>query len=119
MDIGSFFTRDTFAFMQRCVRAEEIFSLKQTFKTRSNTYSLTISATFVDDKLAHDIWQDHNYLIHFGVDYTGKLGIGGNGFATADKSPFRDWDSFKEWIDVKMKHFAEYESDPLGQMSLF
>ena len=119
MDVGSFFTKDTFAFMQRCVKAGEVFSVKQTFKTKKNTYSITISAYYIKDDLAHEIWQDHNYLIHFGVDYHGALGYGGKGNATADLSIFQDWDSFVEWVNFKMHQFDEYDTDPIGQMSLF
>ena len=119
MDIESFFTRSTFAFIKRCVESQETFEVRQTVKTSQNQYTITVHSSVVADDLAHDIWHDHNYLIHFGVDYHGKLGIGGHGFATDDYSNFRDWDSFKEWIDKSMKHYAEYDTDPLGQMSLF
>lgn len=119
MCIDDFISPVTFNFMKNAVKAREKFEVKQTVKTKKNSYTLTVNSTVVDDKLAHDIWRDHNYLIHFNAEHSGSLGWGGMGFATDDYSHFDNWDAFKNWIDKSMKRYAEYEVDPLGQMCMF
>lgn len=119
MNIYSFFDHGDLAIMQKLIKARDIFSTEKTVKEKENTYTIHINSAFVDDKLAHDIWHDVNYLIHFNVDYHGKLGCGGYGYATADLSQFRDWDSFKEWIDYQMKRYYEYTALEEDQMCLF
>jgi len=119
MNIGSFFDRGELNILQKLIKQQEIFSMEKTVQEKENKYTLHLSSSFVADDLAHDIWHDNNYLIHFNVDYHGKLGTGGSGFATCDLSVFRDWDAFKEWIDHQMRRFYEYEVDYSEQMSLF
>lgn len=119
MDIRSFFSRDDLKVIQTAIKSEEKFEISKKVKTPHNSYTITINSNRISDELAHDIWHDHNYLIHFGEEHSGTLGWGGFGYATADLSVFRDWDAFKEWIDYSMRRYGEYDTEELGQLSLF
>ena len=119
MDISSFFSRDDLRVMQTAVKTEEKFEIRKQFRTSRNSYTITIHSAVINDDLAHDIWHDHNYLIHFSEEHSGTMGWGGFGFATADLSIFRDWDSFKEWVDHSMRRYSEYDTEELEQLSLF
>ena len=119
MNINSFFERPDFAPIHTAVSVKQPFSVRKTHKEDGTTFTITLEGRFIPDDLAHDIWNDCNYLVDFQADYSGKLGWGGKGFATADLSQFKTWEDFKEFIDRSMKYYGNYDIEIADQLCLF
>ena len=119
MNIRSFFSLEDFQQIQQKATAHEPFSLFPKHKAKQNKYGIGITGRYIDEDTARDIWHGHNYLVSFTFDYSGKVGIGGKGWAVDTFPMLQSWYSFKDYIDKQMKCYPEYEVEEYGQMSLF
>ena len=105
--------------MRRAIAGRELFEHKKTIKADGTLWTIRIDSSVVGDKLAKDIWNDNNYLVCVNIDYNGKAGQGGVGFATVDYDMFSVWGVLQEHIDGWMQKASGYEKEEYGQMALF
>lgn len=119
MNVFSFVTKEAFASMQERIKRREVFSYSQSAKCERNTITIRLESRFIDRDTAEKIWNGKNYLVHWNVDYRGKIGVGGSGRAYAEFTQFSDWETFKDWIDKHLERFEGYEVEQYGQLCLF
>ena len=119
MTATSFVPVVTYESIKDRIERRQIFCHEQCVNCCSNKITLRLSSRFIDEKTAHDIWHDHNYLVSFNIEYRGKIGIGGSGFAIDKFDCFATWDTFKAYINKLMKRFDGYDTEEYGQMCLF
>lgn len=112
------------------VAGQKYFKHEKTIKSDGTAWTFRLESSTVSERLASDIWQGNRYLVGINLDYKGKEGQGGVGFATVDYKQFSTWDLMKPNLDKWLKNVAGYEADTpkkvaeyriedWGQMSLF
>jgi len=119
MNIKSFVSVEDYERIRSAVCGRGRFEHKKEVKSDGTSWSLTLHSSVVNEETAKKIWNGNSYLVHFNLEYRGKIGIGGGGFATDNYSLFDSWGSFKEWIDKQCRRIKGYEVEEYGQLSLF
>lgn len=119
MNVFNFVTKEAFATIRERITGREIFRYSQSTKCSGNTITIRFESRFIPEDLAKQIWNGNDYLLHWNVEYRGKIGQGGSGRAYAEFKQFRDWDSFKDWFDKQLQRFDGYEVEQYGQLCLF
>lgn len=119
MDVFDFISKDSFASIQQHIKRREVFSYTKSAKSAGNTVTIRFESRFIAKDLAKEIWSGNDYLVHWNVDYRGKIGQGGSGRAYADLEQFCEWETFKDWFDRQLERFEGYESEKFGQLCLF
>jgi len=98
---------------------KEVFIHTQTVKESGTQITLQLAGRYIDKKKADLIWHGNDYLVSFNVDYKGKIGIGGFGWAMDIFDVFKTWDSFKGFLNKHMNKFDGYDEEQYGQLCLF
>ena len=119
MNIKSFVTIEDFEKIRSAVQRKAEFEHKREMNSEGTSWTMALHSSVVNEKTAKEIWNGNCYLIHFDLEYRGKLGIGGRGFAVDNYKLFDSWDVFKKWIDKQCGGIGGYEVVEYGQLSLF
>lgn len=121
MTISDFVSKCCFDQIKGCIDKKEVFEHRKEHKKNGGSITITLKGCNIEQELADKIWNGHNYLVHFDVQYNGREfgGLGGCGFAMDDFSIFESWDKFKDWFNNRMKRYNGYEVEKEEQMSLF
>ena len=119
MTIRNFIKRMDFDDMKEKVGGKEAFSFESKVPVGGKIVKLVIDGRVIDKDLAESVWNGCNYLIGFDLAISGKGEYWGVGFCTTEWGIFKDWTTFKEWIDKNMSRVGGYETEEYGQMELF
>ena len=121
MNINDFMNVNELSKIAQCIREEKSFEYKKEKKENGTKFTFYLHNSRVDESLGRKVWNGKTYLVHIGVDYQGKLGIGGFSWANNEFSMFMSWEKFIPWFNTVMKQFKEYKKEETFeyQMSLF
>lgn len=117
MTIKDFVSEQQYETIRQRIKERKVFCHEQSATGGGNKITVSLCGRYVEKETADKIWNGNDYLVSININYHGKVGIGGSGFATDKLEKFASWDSFKCWLDSLLERFDSYEAD--GQMCLF